>query len=45
MTTQTALEDRLKACPKCHTTLGKFNDDRNRFLKAIDYLDRAGSED
>ena len=32
-------------CRDCNTTLGKFNDDRNRFLKAIDYLDRAGSED
>ena len=28
-------------CRDCNTTLGKFNDDRNRFLKAIEYLDRT----
>ena len=32
-------------CRDCNTTLGKFNDDRNRFLKAIEYLDRAASQD
>ena len=28
-------------CRDCNQTLGKFNDDRNRFLKAIEYLDRT----
>ena len=28
-------------CRDCNTSLGKFNDDRNRLRKAIKYLDRA----
>jgi len=32
-------------CRDCNTTLGKFNDDRNRFFKAIEYLDRAAPQD
>jgi hypothetical protein len=28
-------------CRDCNTTLGKFNDDRSRFFKAIAYLGRA----
>jgi hypothetical protein len=31
-------------CRDCNTTLGKFNDDRNRLRKAIEYLDRAETE-
>jgi hypothetical protein len=32
-------------CRDCNTSLGKFNDDRNILLKAVEYLDRAESEE